>query len=233
MKTHVSTMIAIATIGMSFQILAQDLEPDSSNAVLNVQVRNEMGKVNGGDTISFTSAATGTVYSGATDDSGRFSIRIPNGVTYAASYKDMGGQMQSSDIQIPGDQLIIINWELMFELPRVYTLDNVFFDTGKSTLRSESFKELNELVEVMLFKKTLVIEIGGHTDDVGEEAANMTLSQKRAESCRNYLIKKGIDGAAVKAKGYGESKPIAFNDTPAGRQKNRRTEVKILSRGGN
>lgn len=212
-------------------ISAQELTPDSLNAVLNARVLNETGKVSAGDTVTFTSAKTGQVYSGVTDDSGRFSILVPNGCIYAAGYRDMNGQMQSSNIELPGNQLIVINWELVFEMPRVYTLDNVFFDTGKATLRPKSYVELDELVEVMLFKKNLVIEIGGHTDDVGEDDDNMKLSQSRAASVRDYLIKNGVNELHVKAKGYGESRHIAYNTTPEGRQKNRRTEVKILSRG--
>jgi len=73
------------------------------------------------------------------------------------------------------------------------------------------------------------IEIGGHTDDVGEDAANQKLSKDRANAVRNYLLKE-IEPERVTAVGYGESKPIAYNDTPEGRQKNRRTEVRILAR---
>ncbi|HIA06361.1 MAG TPA: OmpA family protein [Flavobacteriales bacterium] len=231
MKLLTSTTLIIATIIFPLRVNAQDLTPDSLNAVLNVHVLNERGTVNAGDTITFTSAITGKVYSGVTSDSGRFSILIPNGCTYAAGYRDMNGQMRSSDIELPADQLIRMNWKLTFELPRVYTLDNVFFDTGKATLRPKSFIELDELVEVMLFKTELVIEIGGHTDNVGKDDYNMKLSQARAGTVRNYLVKNGVNKLHVKAKGYGESKPVAYNTTPEGRQKNRRTEVKILSRG--
>ena len=83
----------------------------------------------------------------------------------------------------------------------------------------------------MLYKKELVMEIGGNTDSVGDEDANMKLSQARADSVRAYLIKNGVAELRVKAKGYGEAIPVAKNDTPEGRQRNRRIEVKILSRG--
>ena len=230
MKLLTSTTLIIATIIFPLMVNAQDLTPDSLNAVLDVQVLNERGTVNAGDTITFTSATTGKVYSNVTDDSGRFSILIPNGCTYAAGYRDMNGQMRSSDIELPADQLLKLYWELKFEL-QSYTLDNVFFDTGKATLRPKSYIELDELVEVMLFKTELMIEIGGHTDNVGEDDDNMKLSQARAGTVRNYLVKNGVNELHVKAKGYGESKPVAYNTTPEGRQKNRRTEVKILSRG--
>jgi outer membrane protein OmpA-like peptidoglycan-associated protein len=72
------------------------------------------------------------------------------------------------------------------------------------------------------------IEIGGHTDNVGSDEANLTLSNNRAQSVVDYLIKKGIATTRLTAKGYGETLPIATNDTDAGRAKNRRTEFKVI-----
>ena len=243
MKVQFTLILAIVLLSVSSPLLGQDtvegadkekkLVPDSLNCVLNVQIHNEKGSVNSGDTITFTNGSTGIMYSGVTNDMGRFSILIPNGATYTASYLDMNGDTTSTEIPLPGGQTFEMNWTLTFTLPVLYTLEDVFFSTGKSTLRPESYKELNELVEVMLFSKEMVIEIGGHTDDVGEEDANLKLSQARAETVRSYLIRKGVGELHVKAKGYGESRPIAYNTTPEGRQKNRRTEVKILGRGGN
>ena len=80
----------------------------------------------------------------------------------------------------------------------------------------------------MTKKKNLVIEIAGHTDNVGKPEANMKLSQGRADAVRNYLIKKGVKPDHVSAKGYGDTSPIATNDTDAGKQRNRRTEVRII-----
>ena len=71
------------------------------------------------------------------------------------------------------------------------------------------------------------LRIEGHTDNVGTDESNLILSQKRANAVKNYLIKKGVDGAKLDAFGYGASKPIADNDTAAGKQKNRRVEMKI------
>jgi len=228
MKKAIINSVAITAFTLStFNINAQDLTP--LEAQLNVTIINEKGGANKGDTISFHAKKSGKAYSGVTNEEGKFTIIVPNGDTYEARYKDLNGEVQTTVIEIPGGEPMLINWELTYEMPRVYTLDNVFFDTGKSTLRTESYKELNELLEVMKFKKTMKIEIGGHTDDVGEDAANQKLSKDRANAVRNYLLKE-IEPERVTAVGYGESKPIAYNDTPEGRQKNRRTEVRILAR---
>ena len=76
----------------------------------------------------------------------------------------------------------------------------------------------------------LVLEIGGHTDNVGTDAANIKLSQERADSVREYFIGKGIEPDRVQSKGYGEAKPKTTNDTEEGKQINRRVEFKVLKK---
>ena len=114
-------------------------------------------------------------------------------------------------------------------LHRTFTLNNVHFKSGSAELMKASYAELKDLLDYLLMKKEVVVEIGGHTDNVGEADENMALSKARAESVRSYLIKNGIQPEQVIAKGYGETDPVATNDTEAGRQKNRRTEVKVIS----
>ena len=106
-------------------------------------------------------------------------------------------------------------------------LRNIFFDTGKSTLRPESNAELDRLMKLMKDVPGLKIEISGHTDNTGSASLNETLSQSRAEAVVSYLTSKGISGSRMTAKGYGSSKPIATNATDDGRQQNRRTEFEI------
>jgi OOP family OmpA-OmpF porin len=113
---------------------------------------------------------------------------------------------------------------------QIVRLNNIFFATGKSTLSNQSFPELNRIAITMSENKTLSIELGGHTDNVGGDDFNMKLSQDRADSVREYLIGKGIEPDRVASKGYGETVPVAKNDTPEGQQRNRRVEFKILKK---
>lgn len=106
-------------------------------------------------------------------------------------------------------------------------LENIYFDTGSDNLREESIQELDRLYDIMA-QSALIIEIGGHTDDVGSDETNMDLSQARAEAVVNYVIEKGISSNRISAQGYGETDPRATNDTAEGRQENRRVEVKVL-----
>ena len=110
----------------------------------------------------------------------------------------------------------------------VIELRNVFFNTASYDLLPASNAELSKLAKLMEANPTLRIELGGHTDDVGADAANLKLSDQRAQAVRDNLIAAGIDAARITAKGYGETKPVATNDTDEGRALNRRTEVTVL-----
>lgn len=111
--------------------------------------------------------------------------------------------------------------------PKPIILRNVLFETNKSVLKSESFKELDKLV-LQLQKSPMAIEIRGHTDNVGDVAKNQLLSEERAKAVVNYLISKNINRNRLSYKGFGSSKPIADNNTEEGRMKNRRVEFVIL-----
>jgi OOP family OmpA-OmpF porin len=103
---------------------------------------------------------------------------------------------------------------------------NLEFEFGKATIRPRSLPYLNRVAEV-LTKKGFSLKLGGHTDWVGSDAANMRLSKDRAESVKNYLVSQGASNAKIEAVGYGETQPIATNKTEDGRQKNRRVEFTL------
>ncbi|MCG8310979.1 MAG: OmpA family protein [Cytophagales bacterium] len=109
-------------------------------------------------------------------------------------------------------------------------LNNIFFDFAKATLREESFHELDRILPYFGKFPNLKIELSGHTDAVGSDRANQTLSEGRANSVREYLIRKGVSADKIAAVGYGETMPVASNDTDEGRQLNRRVEFTILEK---
>ena len=106
--------------------------------------------------------------------------------------------------------------------------DNLEFEVAKDVILEGSKVSLGELAEVLKKKPTWKLEITGHTDSQGDDTANMLLSKKRAEAVKAYLVSQGIDMARLNTLYFGESKPIATNDTPEGRQKNRRVEMKVV-----
>ncbi|MEP7235146.1 MAG: OmpA family protein [Ignavibacteriota bacterium] len=132
--------------------------------------------------------------------------------------KDTSGKIKNSVVDAGNGDTTVIE------------LSNIFFDFNKATLRPESISELRHMLKFMQDYPKLKIEISGHTDSVGTDEANRKLSQGRAESVREYLVSKGVSTTRITAKGYGASKPVAPNGTEEGRQRNRRTEFRIISR---
>jgi len=106
-------------------------------------------------------------------------------------------------------------------------LKGVTFLPGSATLTTDAKGVLDTAAAALSGQKSLNVELGGHTDSQGKDSANQALSQKRADSVRQYLMDKGIEGERMTAVGYGETQPIADNNTPAGRAENRRVEFKI------
>ena len=111
---------------------------------------------------------------------------------------------------------------------KTVVLNNLFFDTNKYDLKPQSRTELNRLIEFMRQYKDLQIEVAGHTDNVGTPDANMALSGKRAQAVLNYLVAHGVPAARLRAKGYGQLRPLGTNDTETHRRLNRRIELQIL-----
>jgi outer membrane protein OmpA-like peptidoglycan-associated protein len=109
-------------------------------------------------------------------------------------------------------------------------LNNVFFDTDRSTLKKESEVELEKLCELMKSNPKIRVEIAGHTDNQGSKEHNLTLSRNRAKAVYDYLVAHGIKADRMRYKGYGFDQPVASNDTPEGRALNRRTEFKIVGK---
>jgi outer membrane protein OmpA-like peptidoglycan-associated protein len=166
-------------------------------------------------------------------DKCEYTVMLPSGKNYAFTVTSDGYFFHSENFDIPKTsdyQEIEKDIRLLPMDPgSKVVLNNVFFDTGKSDLREESFGELNRLAEIFKLYPNIVIEVSGHTDNLGNRQYNVQLSQKRAEAVRDYIISQGVDGGRIVAKGYGPDQPRDTNATPEGRQNNRRVEAKILS----
>ena len=222
--------ILFAVVFTVFQLSAQELKPTLNQAVLKVFVKDNKDKPQAGQVVTFKSVKDGKEYTGTTNAEGKFSMLIPPAQKYKVNYRIFSNVQNDLVMDMPASaNPYTFEYTITATPPRTFTLDNVFFDSGKSTLRPESDKAINELAEYMNLKKTLVIEIAGHTDNVGAPEANLKLSEDRAKAVKQYLQKKGIAPERVTAKGYGDTQPVADNSTEAGKQKNRRTEVRIIS----
>jgi len=202
---------------------------DSNKVLINTTVVDFKQKVRPGETVMFVNTQTGEVFSKISDKEGKCFFVLIKGSEYLIKYKNFGKDVEYQKVQIPDvARLKELKVLVKFQPATAYTLDNVLFETGKANLKGSSFKAIDELASAMTAKSTMEIEIAGHTDNVGDKDANLKLSQERAEAVRDYLIKKGINANRITAKGYGDTKPVADNSTEAGKQQNRRTEVKII-----
>jgi outer membrane protein OmpA-like peptidoglycan-associated protein len=113
------------------------------------------------------------------------------------------------------------------KVERTIILDDVLFDFDRSNVKPEAAKILDRLVAFMQENKNSKVTLSGHTDNVGSDAYNQKLSERRVTAVREYVVKKGVDAGRISGQGFGESKPIADNKTREGRSKNRRVEIKV------
>jgi OOP family OmpA-OmpF porin len=162
---------------------------------------------------------------------GDYLIVLNKGSEYALYVNKEGYLFQSLTFNYTGnenkDVEIDIYLEQVIQGSRI-TLNNIFFDFAKWSLQEKSKTELNRLVSFLEKNPTLKVEIGGHTDNVGNPKFNLELSEKRAAEVVKYLKEHGIDTQRISSKGYGETQPIEKNDTDENKARNRRIEFRIL-----
>jgi outer membrane protein OmpA-like peptidoglycan-associated protein len=204
------------------------LQSSKGKALINGTVVNDKNIPIENEEVVFLSIKNKKSYTGISDKSGKFQISVPVGDKYKVQYQSITTTEDYKEIDIPNAEGVTVDFKLEITPETIITLKNVFFESAKSALKPESFVELDKLYKFMSLKKTVVIEISGHTDNVGNKDSNQKLSEDRANSVKNYLVKKGIAAARIEIKGYGDSLPVADNSSEEGRKLNRRTVVKIL-----
>ena len=165
---------------------------------------------------------------------GAFFIVLPEGKNYGyyiddtthfpiANNIDLREKKEAMHIE---NNITVTPIKQMIEEQIPMPLNNLFFATNEYTLQPASINEL-ERVAAILKDHPYKVEIGGHTDDVGSDAANQKLSELRAEAVKEWLVEHGIEAKRLSAKGYGESKPVTSNATEEGRRRNRRVEIRF------
>ncbi len=212
-------------------LLIHTLSFSQATALLKVHITDYKKKVLNGEQVLFVNQESKKTIKGISDKYGNFSINLPVGI-YDIKLKSVGNSQDYSTLEIPkiGENQTYseMTMQIMISQPKLFTLDNLHFASGQSTILKSSYAELSELIEYLKLKPELKIEIGGHTDSDGDETSNLVLSNERALAVKRYLIKHGIHANRLIAKGYGETRPIADNSTTGGKAKNRRTEIRIL-----
>jgi outer membrane protein OmpA-like peptidoglycan-associated protein len=169
---------------------------------------------------------------------GEYEIHLPGGQQYGfrAEAKDHLSENQNLDLReftkdgaVAMKDITLAPIEVtLVETNAMITLNNIFFDFDKATLKKESFPELNRIITLMKEKSSMEVEIAGHTDPIGTGEYNMGLSERRANSVTKYLVDQGISIKRITTSYFGETRLIDNSNTPAGNRKNRRVEFKIL-----
>lgn len=220
---------------------AGKLTPTATEAAIRFTVVDkDKGPVKG-IVISLTSPDGKKFYTDETDGDGYTEVLVPVGQKYDLVFLSLGRRDIAANVNVTNEPRQSIKLTLRYKrqvfepvananangAPR-FVLNGVTFDTGKASIRPESFARLDSVVEFMTYKKSARVEISGHTDNVGNPKVNKSLSEKRAQACRDYVVGKGIAARRIDAIGYGDERPIAPNDSEEGRQKNRRIEATEL-----
>ncbi len=219
------------------EVIEPKVEVRESNlAILKGLIRNAKNLRPLKADIELTNNETGDIISETRSDaeSGKYLISLPAGKNYGIAVKKEGYLFHSENFKLPDTAAykeITKNIDMQpIDVGSKIILKNIFFDFDKATLRDESIPELKRVARVLEENSNIRIELSGHTDSRGSDSYNKRLSEKRAEAVVDYLVDHGIDKNRLESKGYGEEQPIATNETEEGRQKNRRTEFKIISK---
>ena len=163
--------------------------------------------------------------------SGTYKIILPSGRRYGFYAETPGYFSENTNVDLTDQHEYKTTTQDLTVVPiesgQTVPIRNVFFETGKAQLAAESSLELNRLVPIIQRHSNFSLEISGHTDDVGTDENNKSLSDKRANAVLKYLTSKGVSANRVVAVGYGESKPLVPNDSEYNRSFNRRVEFTV------
>jgi outer membrane protein OmpA-like peptidoglycan-associated protein len=204
------------------------IKPTKTEAAMKFTVTDKESGPIKGIVICLNSPASTEYCTEETDAEGYAEVLVPVGQKYDVTFLSLGGKDVATTVTVTDQPKQNIKLTLRYKRPpprTPFVLKGVNFDTGTAVLRHESQIRLDLVVNFMSRHKSAAVEISGHTDTVGNAKTNKTLSLKRAQACREYLISKGIEGSRITAVGFGGERPTAPNDTEENRQKNRRIEV--------
>lgn len=219
-----------------FLTLPDQVEVDTT-LILSGQVRDTVGDA---DTtvmagLSFMNPETGEVVARAmTGTDGYYRARIPEPRMYGVEINATGYLYYLDILDLSGlnpDDPAQRDFYLQrIEVGTKVVLDNIYFETGKSVLTVASYESLDQVARFLENNESVRLEISGHTDNTGSLRVNTRLSEARAKAVVDYLVGRGIDAGRLEYKGYADTQPVSSNDTPEGREMNRRVEFKVLSK---
>ncbi|MBC7391557.1 MAG: OmpA family protein [Opitutaceae bacterium] len=225
-------LLTVSLLLSNFLIAQTTLQPTDYDAVVIFKVTDDKGAPEQGAVVKLEDSADKKLRSDTADLDGNTSILLKKGSSHKLSVEKSGVKFDFGVFEIPRqDGKFTMEENLQIKIitkyNRIYEL-KIHFGPNKSELYENAKIEIDKLYEEMVKNPTMKIEVAGHTDNVGDDAVNFNISQKRANSIKSYLVEKGIPEKRITAKGYGETAPISENFTEEGRTKNRRIEIRMM-----
>ena len=216
MMVLATTLLATVTLGGCATYTGQTSAPDDpnrtrNNALIGAGIGAVAGLLSGGDATerrqrAMVGAGVGGLAGGAV------------GAYQDRQEAELRRQTAGTGVEVSRDGDVI-----KLNLP-----DGVTFDFGKANLKSQFYPALDNVASTLAQFNQTIVEVSGHTDSIGSDAANQTLSVQRANAVGNYLIGRGLVRERFEIVGFGETRPVASNDTDSGRALNRRVEIRVL-----
>ncbi len=168
----------------------------------------------------------------ANPQTGEYQIALPCGINYGflAAAPGFFSLSNSLDLLKQNEYTEIVRdlYLSPIEIGKAISLNNIFFDFGKASLRPESAGEIERLADLLIRNPSIEIALSGHTDNIGNEKSNLSLSTERVNAVKKALVDKGLKETRINAQGFGSAKPVATNTTDEGRQRNRRVEFTVV-----
>lgn len=219
-------LVALSAVPFS---LAKDLAPNKTHAVLNISYTNFDDVPQKNKTLTFVGEKNPkTKITVRTNGYGEVSFLIPREDSYRILCESLTGPFECGETPYVSPRASFGSVNVAFDDTRA-ELSGISFKAGSAELVPSSLSTLDRTIEGLKRNAKAKVEIEGHTSSEGGEEFNRKLSEDRANSVRNYMVRKGISGDRVTAVGYGYSRPKASNDTEEGRRQNRRIEIRVTN----
>ena len=215
--------LLLALCGTTFLVRAQDDAMLAWGKILDATTHKGVSA-----DIRYSSIPTGSIYGRFVDST--FSFPIFGVVKYQVTAKAEGYNPRTVilDPKDLGELRKLIRNIVLTPAGEAIRLNHLIFAQGKALIDPQSHQELDEVVEMMKDNDKIIIQLEGHTDNLGNADANLELSQKRVDAVKKYIVSRGIQKSRVKTKAFGGSQPITNGVTPEARNMNRRVELRIL-----
>jgi outer membrane protein OmpA-like peptidoglycan-associated protein len=224
--------IAFSLLFSHYSVGQTTLKPTEYDAVVVFKITDDKMVPEEGAVVRLENLADKTVLIDTADIDGNSEFLLKKGSSHILTVEKLSMKFEFGQFDIPKkdgkfEMEENLQIKVITQYKRTYRLD-VHFAPNRSDLYPAAKKEVDNLLKEMQKNPTMKVEVGGHTDNVGDDKLNMQVSQRRANAIKSYLVEQGVAEKRIVAKGYGETAPVGDNATEDGRNRNRRIEIRMF-----